>query len=365
MTPLNWRVLVCVRVGRGVSWLRRRVSFGKRYKVRGVTDMGTRDELRDAALQYAPRSMSATDWAQVRDFTQSVTIEHVLPTEPDRATLRLTILAVAQAARVTLHQVGEELTYTDVFDPLVVEFVVSQTGLSDRAKGVRRSLLYRLGRELNPNWPFDDGTTTYGYKAPDAPYTEQEQHFFTQWAQWLSTDYQRDGATLTLALGLGAGLRDGEMARLRGSDVTPHADGCITITDHGPRTTDHGYRDTAPRDVPVLAEREQFVRDAAHGAGTNGLVLWPNRAHATTESVAAIASRIGKPPAVALDTRRLRTTWIVGHLHNLVPEPVICQAAGLADLQHFAKWHETAGVPAERARTLLRRSPYPELHVAN
>ena len=238
MTPLNWRVLVCVRVGRGVSWLRRRVSFGKRYKVRGVTDMGTRDELRDAALQYAPRSMSATDWAQVRDFTQSVTIEHVLPTEPDRATLRLTILAVAQAARVTLHQVGEELTYTDVFDPLVVEFVVSQTGLSDRAKGVRRSLLYRLGRELNPNWPFDDGTTTYGYKAPDAPYTEQEQHFFTQWAQWLSTDYQRDGATLTLALGLGAGLRDGEMARLRGSDVTPHADGCITITDHGPRTTD-------------------------------------------------------------------------------------------------------------------------------
>ena len=91
----------------------------------------------------------------------------------------------------------------------------------------------------------------------------------------------------------------------------------------------------------------------------------PNRAHATTESVAAIASRIGKPPAVALDTRRLRTTWIVGHLHNLVPEPVICQAAGLADLQHFAKWHETAGVPAERARTLLRRSPYPELHVAN
>ena len=150
--------------------------------------MGTRDELRDAALHYTPRSMSATDWAQVRDFTRTVTLDHVLPAAPDRATLRLTMLAVAQAANVTINQVGGELTYTDVFDPLVVEYVVSQTGLSERAKGVRRSLLYRLGRELNPNWPFDDRTTKYGYKAPDAPYTELEQNFLTQWAQGLSTD---------------------------------------------------------------------------------------------------------------------------------------------------------------------------------
>lgn len=319
--------------------------------------MGTRDELRDAALHYTPRSMNKDDWVQVRDFTQSVTLEHVIPTEPDRATLRLTMLAVAQAAHVTLNQVGGELTYADVFDPLVVEYVVSQTGLTDRAKGVRRSLLYRLGRELNPNWPFDDRTTKYGYKAPDAPYTEQEQDFLRQWAQGLSTDYQRAGATLTLALGLGAGLRAGEMARLRGRDVTVHSDGGLTITAHG-------YRDTAPREVPVLAEWEQVVRDAAGGAGTNGLVLWPNRAHATTESVAAILGRIGKPHAVALDTRRLRTTWIVGHLHHNVPEAVVCQAAGLTDLQHYARWYHTAEMPAEQARALLRRSPYPSLHIA-
>ncbi|CAB0931186.1 tyrosine recombinase XerC [Corynebacterium diphtheriae] len=358
MNLLNRRVLIHVRVSRATSWLPRSVSFEKHCRVRGAASMVTRDELRGVALRYVPRSMSATDWAQVRDFTQSVTVEHVLPTEPDRATLRLTMLAVAQAAHVTLHQVGGELTYTDVFDPLVVEYVVSQTGLTDRAKGVRRSLLYRLGRELNPNWPFDDRTTKYGYKAPDAPYTEQEQHFLTQWAQGLSTDYQRAGATLTLALGLGAGLRAGEMARLRGGDVTVHADGCVTLTAHG-------YRNTAPREVPVLAEWEQIVGEAAASAGTNGLVLWPNRAHATTESVAAIVSRIGKPHAVSLDTRRLRTTWIVGHMRGLVPEPVICQAAGLTDLQHFAKWHETAEIPAGRARALLRRSPYPDLRVAN
>ena len=358
MNLLNRCVLIHVRVSRAMSWLPRSVSCKKRCRARGAASMGTRDELRDAALHYTPRSMSAADWAQVRDFTRTVTIDHVLPTEPDRATLRLTMLAVAQAANATINQVGGELTYTDVFDPLVVEYVVSQTGLTDRAKGVRRSLLYRLGRELNPNWPFDDRTTKYGYKAPDAPYTEQEQHFLTQWAQGLSTDYQRAGATLTLALGLGAGLRAGEMARLRGRDVTVYTDGCVTVTAHG-------YRGADPREVPVLADWEQVVRDAAGGAGTNDLVLWPNRAHATTESVAAIVSRIGKPHAVALDTRRLRTTWIVGHMRGLVPEPVICQAAGLTDLQHFAKWHETAEIPAERARALLRRSPYPDLRVAN
>lgn len=316
--------------------------------------MTTKDELHDAAVNYIPRAMSATDWAQVRDFTQAVTVEHVLPNGPDRATLRLTMLAVAQAAHVTLDQVGGQLTYTDVFDPLVVEYVVSQTNMSDRAKGVRRSLLYRLGRELNPNWPFDDRTTKYGYKAPDAPYTGQEQDFLAQWARGLSTDYQRAGAMLTLALGLGAGLRAGEMARLRGS---VHADGCVTVTACG-------YRDYAPREVPVLAEWEQVVRDAAGCAGAHGLVLWPNRAHATTESVAAIVSRIGKPHAVALDTRRLRTTWVVGHLHNNVPEAVVCQAAGLTDLQHYARWYHTADVPAERARALLRRTSYPNLHVA-
>lgn len=319
--------------------------------------MGTRDELRDAALHYTPRSMNKDDWIQVRDFTQSVTIDHVIPTEPDRATLRLIMLAVAQAAHVTLNQVGGELTYADVFDPLVVEYVVSQTGLTDRAKGVRRSLLYRLGRELNPNWPFDDRTTKYGYKAPDAPYTEQEQDFLRQWAQGLSTDYQRAGATLTLALGLGAGLRAGEMARLRGDDVAVHADGCVTVTAHG-------HRDLEPREVPVLAAWEHVVLDARDDTGESGLLLWPNREHATTESVAAILTRIGKPHAVALDTRRLRTTWIVGHMRGLVPEPVICQAAGLTDLQHFAKWHETAPMPTEQTRVLLRRSPYPRLRVA-
>ena len=50
---------------------------------------------------------------------------------------------------------------------------------------------------------------------------------------------------------------------------------------------------------------------------SHSLVLFPQRAHATTESVAAILTRIGKPEHVRLDSRRLRTTWAVGHFVSL------------------------------------------------
>lgn len=351
-------VRLAVRFRTAVSGLPRSVSFKKWYRVIGVGSMDKKDDLLQAVADYVPRSMSSDDWARVRDFTRDVTNRHVLPSEPDRATLRLIMLAVAQAAHVTVTQVGGELTVTDVFDPLVVEYVVSQTDLTDRAKSVRRALLYRLGRELNPNWPFDDRTTKYGYKAPDAPYSDQEQRLLAQWAGGLSTDYQRTGATLTLALGLGAGLRAGEMARLRGSDVAHHADGCVTVTAHG-------HRNLPPREIPVLAAWENVVLSACDVTKGKGLLLWPNRQHATTESVAAILTRIGKPHAVALDTRRLRTTWIVSHMQAHVPESVICQAAGLSDLQHFSQWHATAPMPTEHARALLRRAAYPRLRVAD
>lgn len=319
--------------------------------------MGNKDELLQAVADYVPRSMSKDDWALVRDFTVATVIEHVVPTATSRADLRNAMIAVARAAHIA-HQIGSELTYEGVFDPNIVEYAVSQTGTTNRVKGARRSLLYRLGRKLNPNWPYDERFTQYGFKEPDAPYTELEQHVLTQWAGGLSTDYQRDNATLTVALGLGAGLRPGEMARLRGNDVTVYGDGCVTVTVGG-------HRGAGLREVPVLAEWEDAVAAAKRNlARTNRLLLWPNREYDTTESVAAIMSRIGKPHAVAFDNRRLRTTWVVGHINNHVPESVVCQAAGLNSLNQYAKWRVDASVHPEQARAWLRREPVGTLRVA-
>lgn len=96
------------------------------------------------------------------------------------------------------------------------------------------------------------------------------------------------------------------------------------------------------------------MMDALKGLTPNNVVLFPNRSKPTTESVAAIITRIGKPHRVHLDTRRLRTTWIVTLMHEYVPESVIAPAAGLASLQHYKKWLTPANVNQEQAFALLR-----------
>ncbi|MCK7660050.1 hypothetical protein [Corynebacterium antarcticum] len=79
----------------------------------------------------------------------------------------------------------------------------------------------------------------------------------------------------------------------------------------------------------------------ARNTSPDSLLVFGNRDKDITESVAAILTRVGKPHAVNLDTRRLRTTWIVTLMRDYVPDPIITAAAGLADLQHFAHYRTT------------------------
>ena len=51
---------------------------------------------------------------------------------------------------------------------------------------------------------------------------------------------------------------------------------------------------------------------------------------------------------------RLRTTWVVGLLREIVPEAVVARAAGLASLQHFTSWLPEVDTQGKQARELLR-----------
>ncbi|MCK7660049.1 hypothetical protein [Corynebacterium antarcticum] len=126
-----------------------------------------------------------------------------MPKATSPADLRSNMRSLAHLAHIATTRLGAELTAVDILDPATIDYAVSITGITQRVKGVRRSVLTRLGRELNPNWPLDDLSPHYGYKAPDAPYSEQETSALYQWATGLGTDYQRHNATLLLALGLG------------------------------------------------------------------------------------------------------------------------------------------------------------------
>ena len=110
-------------------------------------------------------------------------------------------------------------------------------------------MLVALGRKLSPEWPVGDTAVAYGYAAPAAPYTVEDQRQLVQWSYSLGTDYQRGGARTYLVLGLGAGLRSKEMATLTRSYVTVDAAGVLV--------TARGYRGAGTREVPVRAEWEQ------------------------------------------------------------------------------------------------------------
>ena len=300
----------------------------------------------DLVYAYQPRAISPAEWQVVRPYVVAVAETNIAPIVSSRADLRNHMLAVTMTA-TTAASLGRELTHENVFDPEVIEYAINRSMVSSRVKGVRRSILVRLGRELNPTWPFADTRVHYGYEAPDAPYSDDEMLLLRQWAAGQSTEYQRRSATVLLALGVGAGLRIGEMASLRASDIAQTRDGIVTVTAAG-------YRGSGPREVPVRAEWEGDLLRGVSGLASNDFALFSQRASATAESVAAILTRIGKPSRVHLDTRRLRTTWIVTLMHEYVPEAVIAPAAGLASLQHFKKWLVPREVDRVQAQKLLR-----------
>lgn len=78
----------------------------------------------------------------------------------------------------------------------------------------------------------------------------------------------------------------------------------VTVDASGVLVTVGGYRDAGTITVLVRTEWEQVVADQVRALpSSNSLVPFPQRAHATTESVAAILTPIGKPEHVRLDSR--------------------------------------------------------------
>lgn len=304
------------------------------------------DNLTAIAHAYVPRLLRTEDWISVRPYVMELTDSHLLGWASSREMLRNDMLALTWTAHVATTVLGRALTHDGVLAPDVIEYAVNTSPWTTRVRGTRRSVLIRLGRELNPNWPFGETAVRYGYISPDVPYSDDEVRQLVGWASSHSTDYQRNSSKILLALGLGAGLRIGEMATLRAKDVARNPVG-VTVTASG-------FRGASPREIQVRAEWEDTVVAAVDDACADALVLFPRREKATTQSVAAIMTRIGKPQRVELDTRRLRTTWIVGLMHENVPEGVIAQAAGLASLQHYSKWVTPGDVKAEQARLMLR-----------
>ncbi len=176
----------------------------------------------------------------------------------------------------------------------------------------------------------------------ESPYSVVEQAELISWAEGLSTARMRFGATVLLALGLGAGLATADMCVITGRDVKLHPGGpTIEVRTH------------APRSVPVCHRWATEVRSIASGARDQRLVL-PQREVLTAKAISGFVERLPRGSAPKLSTRRLRITWIVDRLNDGVPLNLLSVAAGVDPdaLSVYVGFMRT--VPADLADRLLR-----------
>ena len=131
-----------------------------------------------------------------------------------------------------------------------------------------------------------------------------------------------------VVFGIGAGLRPGELAALRGSDIAAAAARSWFMSGGPPR-----------RVVPVAARYAGRALELARRAG-GGFVFRPGPADRGYKNfVTGFAGRLAAGPAAPrLSMGRARSTFICGHLAAGTPVGVLLAISGIAEAGSLARY---------------------------
>ncbi len=225
---------------------------------------------------------------------------------------------------------GEFLLDYDVIEAFCV------AGLPGRAcstRGTCRSALYRLARPVHGE-PGRRATPFAGARA-SAPYSPAERAELAAIAAAQRDPAKRASALAVVVFGIGAGLRPGELAALRGSDVIRRSRR-VTVRVGGP----------AARVVPVTAAYAGRAAGLAAGAGHAHLFRPGPADRGYKNFVTNFARTLAADPAAPrLTPARCRPSFICGHLgagtplDELLAITGICQAESLA---RYARYVDSA-----------------------
>lgn len=261
---------------------------------------------------YRPR-MPAKDWDAIASYVHGV-VARVEPfvTYSERelypAVARLAQFAQAEYA---------PLEDAAVFEPYMVNrFVVHHlAGYNRASRNTMRARLRRVSEALLG----DDAVGRFkalGKADAVTPYTVREQASLEGWSRAQTSAERRTSAAALLSLGFGAGLTGAEIIRQRLEDIAVDGD---TVVVH--------VRGDAPRDVPVLREWDAGIRSRMgllNGAG------WAFRADQRGGNINLITDFISRTgPETPLQTRRMRATWLVGHLERGTRLKALLRMSGL------------------------------------
>ncbi|NQX22725.1 hypothetical protein [Curtobacterium sp. VKM Ac-2852] len=205
---------------------------------------------------------------------------------------------------------------TAVFAPRTVErFVQHHLASYNRAsRNTIRARLRRVSEAL-----LGEGTATryraLGKADASRPYSDKDISLLRAWGRSMRTDELTSSAGALLALGFGAGLTGSEIIRQRIED--------IHVTTFAVRVSG-----ASPRSVPLTGDVwKDLLLVRREVLGGSGWAFRSEQRGGNINLITDFVSRTG--PQIPLVTRRMRATWLVGHLNAATPLKQLLHIAGL------------------------------------
>jgi integrase len=240
---------------------------------------------------YTPRSRPS----EVASFAK-VVVRSALPESPARAKA---LLYAAAKIGTFATSVGLELDPEVVLSAATIErFILTEgAAMGPATRRTVRSNLRALARAVPGAAP--PTRVPLARERAKAPYSDAQIAAYLALADAQPTLARRMRIVGLIALGAGAGLMGADLRAVRGSDVMARSGG-VLVEVKGPR----------PRLVPVLARYHERVVSAAHFAGAH-YVIGGFSASRRNVTAGLVASAAAGSDLDALDTSRLRATWLV------------------------------------------------------
>ena len=201
-------------------------------------------------------------------------------------------------------------------------YVHGMPDLSNRSRGDYRSRLRHIAVMTNASI-LAPPALRLGHNTVNPGYDEREEITLRRVSLKQSNGEVRRRLCAIVGFCAGAGLSSAELRALRRCDVVVGDDGLVIVTIHGPR---------AHRTV-VRRIYERHVLIALEGLRDDQLVLPELKSSSPITAILKGADLLDQAPAI--DTRRLRTTWICWLMTQRVPLQVAFEASGLQSARTF------------------------------
>ena len=281
---------------------------------------------------YAPVSLSG----EVADFARLV-VAQAAPTHPGRAKA---LLFAAGKLGTFASSVGLELRPEVVLSPSLIERYIVTEGarLGPATRRTLRSNLRFLSTACLRN--VAPAPVPLARERARAPYSGAEIAAYVALADAQPTLARRMRLSGLISLGAGAGLLGADLRAVTGSDVITRSGGVVVEV-----------RGRRPRVVPVLARHPERLVAAATFAGT-GFVTGGFSARRRNVTSALVASVAGGTDLAAIDTARLRATWLVA-VAEAICLKTFMDAAGIVCSQRLGDLVATLDPLDEQATVAL------------